>query len=56
MTGTTFAVSWCAGLRHCAVAGHDSSKTLTQTIKTRAIVPVEIDLDELPCAKAMHRE
>jgi hypothetical protein len=46
MAGTTFAVWWCAGLRHCAVAGHDFSKTLTQIIKTRAIVPVVIGLDE----------
>jgi hypothetical protein len=38
MTGTTFAVSWCASLRGCAVAGHDLRKTLTQTSETRAIV------------------
>jgi hypothetical protein len=49
MTGTTFAMSWCVSLRRCAVAGHDFSKTLTQTIKTREIVPVIVGHDE-PCA------
>ncbi|URM30479.1 hypothetical protein LLY42_13495 [Pseudomonas frederiksbergensis] len=47
MTGTTFAVSWCVSLRHCAVAGHDFSKTLTQIIKTRAEAAVL-------CAKPVH--
>jgi hypothetical protein len=49
MTGTTFAVSWCVCLRRCSVAGHDFSKTLIQTIKIRAKVPVVIGLEE-PCA------
>jgi hypothetical protein len=49
MTGTTFATSWCVCLRRCAVAGHDFRKTLIQTIKTRANVPVLIDLDNV-CA------
>src|SRR3989344_3179800 len=49
MTGTTFAVSWCVSPCCCAVAGQDSRKTLTQTIETRANVPVVIGIDE-PCA------
>jgi hypothetical protein len=55
MTGTTFAVSWCASLRECAVAGHDFRKTLTQTIEARAIVRDRSILRTL-CAKAVHRE
>ncbi|MCO8313505.1 hypothetical protein [Pseudomonas mandelii] len=47
MTGTTFAMSWCVSLRHCAVGGHDFRKTLTQIIKTRAKA-------SFLCAKAVH--
>jgi hypothetical protein len=38
ITGTAFAMSWCASLRYRAVGEHDWGETLSQITKTRAKV------------------